>query len=1224
MGSLGALFSRLDEDPRLRGAQFERVCQWLLTNAPIYRHELAEVWLWREWPGRWSDLDAGIDLVARSRTGELWAIQAKAYDPAYSVTKRDIDSFLSESSRPEFSYRLLIATTDRIGATAVRTMHAQEKNVGLLLRGDLASLDVDWPVDPASIEDRPQPARTPRPHQLEAIKDVVAGFDTSDRGQLIMACGTGKTLTSLFIAERMESRRTLVLVPSLSLMSQTINAWTANATSDFEFLPVCSDETVTGSDAALQSTSGLGFPVTTYPSEIASFLRRKSRPLVVFATYQSSPQVTRAFAVGRLPRFDLVIADEAHRCTGPISSEFATVLDPAMIPARKRLFMTATPRYFTGHLVRTASESDFEVASMDDASLFGPVLHRLGFASAIERGLLTDYRVVVIGVSDIELLDWTESGRLVTDGKQMVTDARTLASQIGLLKAIDRFELHRVVSFHSRVSRARQFADSLPDVANWMTDGDPSASLWSEHVSGKMSAGKRRALLDRLATLTGANGSRTDGSGFDSGLLANARCLAEGVDLPSIDGVAFIDPRRSEVDIVQAVGRAIRLSPDKTLGTIVIPVFISTEETDQSSDDGEIDATGVLESSAFQPVWDVVSALRAHDDALAAELDSMRRDLGRLESPEISIPNKIIFDVPTLVSQDFADAFSVCLVEQTTERWEFWFGLLERYVEGHGTSRVPQKGLFEGFKLGVWVNGLRSHSDRLTTDQRERLEQLPDWSWDPFGDAWERGFAAATAYADEHGHLDVSGDLIVDGSSPNGFALGRWVSKQRAAQSGGHLSPERGSRLEALPGWSWSALDHRWETGLAALVAFASREGHCRVPSGHLENGVNLSSWTSSQRQRFRNGLTGADQIQRLDAVPGWFWSPRTDRFELGIELLREFAAHEGHCRVPKRFAVTTRGTRFDLGGWVRSVRSMARAGQVGPGRLTRLEALPGWTLNPEDQAWDETYEMLSEFAANEGHARVPQSLTADGVALGSWVINQRMLNGKGKLSADRAARLEALPGWSWDPRADAFEEGFAALEKFVVEHGHARPTAAAAQDGFRVGGWVSEQRGNYHRGRFDPKRVERLEALKGWTWSAAVDKWEIPFALLEQFAAETGSALVPLDHVVDEFTLGVWARQQRSRYRKGRMNPEHIARLEAVPGWTWDTRDGKWERGFTALQEFVASNGHARVPSSFVVDGFKLGQWVSVQRVEHQRGTLSAGRSAQLEALPDWQWRAK
>ena len=248
------------------------------------------------------------------------------------------------------------------------------------------------------------------PHVKEAFGATVKGFDTTDRGQLIMACGTGKTLAAMWISERLDAKRTLILVPSLSLLEQTLREWNANATKPFDYLAVCSDETVAEKDEFVAHTSELGLPVTTDPDRIAAFLRRRGRR-VVFATYQSSPQIAAAYS-GRTPRFDLAVADEAHRCTGLVGSEFTTILDPDRIKAKRRLFMTATPRIYTRRVRREVGKvDDLEIASMDDVDVFGPELHRLNFGASIERDLLSDYQVVVVGVSDSEYRRWAVFGQ---------------------------------------------------------------------------------------------------------------------------------------------------------------------------------------------------------------------------------------------------------------------------------------------------------------------------------------------------------------------------------------------------------------------------------------------------------------------------------------------------------------------------------------------------------------------------------------------------------------------------------------------------------------------------------------------------------------------------------------------------------------------------------------------------------------------------------------------
>ncbi len=326
VGTFDQLVDKLDANSGLKGLQFERIAKWFLINDPTYKSLLRRVWLWKEWRDRWSDLEAGIDIVAEDFDGKLWAVQYKAYRADRTITKVDIDKFLSESNRPVFAERLLIATTDNIHHVARNTMSAQEKSVSVVGLEALRLTDsyLDWPDSPDDLRP-PKPTKRARPHdyQLEAIKDVVKGFKTADRGKLIMACGTGKTLTALFIRDKLAAERTLVLVPSLSLLKQTMRVWQTSMGGEppFKSKPVCSDATVSRAeqDAPVAHTSDLGVPVTTDPAEIAAFLRKRG-PRVVFATYQSSPQIAKAFELERVPAFDLVVADEAHRCAGPVSS----------------------------------------------------------------------------------------------------------------------------------------------------------------------------------------------------------------------------------------------------------------------------------------------------------------------------------------------------------------------------------------------------------------------------------------------------------------------------------------------------------------------------------------------------------------------------------------------------------------------------------------------------------------------------------------------------------------------------------------------------------------------------------------------------------------------------------------------------------------------------------------------------------------------------------------
>lgn len=1070
---LRRLLAALDRNDHARGRQWERVCRWYLANDPLYKSQIRRTWLWRSWPGRWGR-DAGIDLVAELRDGSLMAVQAKAYAENYYVTKADLDSFLSESSRPKFSRRLLIATTNHLGPTALRTIHAQKVPAKFLALGDLERAQVDWPASPDDLRPRRLPPKKPRPHQRIAVAAVRKGFAKSDRGKVVMACGTGKTLVGLWCAEALRSSRTLLLFPSLTLLAQTLREWTMNATRPFQALAVCSDATVYDPDAFVEHTSDLDIKVTTDAKVIRAFLRGKG-PRVVFGTYQSSTELAKAMKAN-VPTFDLAIADEAHRCAGVVAGEFATILDARAIKAKRRLFMTATPRYFTGRIKREALESDYELASMDDIEHFGPTFYELSFGTAIEKDLLSNYQVAIVGIDDKTYRDYAQRGVFVTTDGKKVTDARTLAGQIGLARAMRKFDLRRTISFHSRIAGARSFSASVPGVIAWMPARTrPGGELWSKFISGEMPSGERDTLLGSFREL--ARGQR--------GLLSNARCLAEGVDVPAIDGVAFIDPRGSQIDIVQAVGRAIRKSEGKKIGTIVLPVFI--------------EATGkpevALDSTAFKPVWAVLKALRAHDAELGEQLDALRRELGRRAAGKLRLPAKIRFDLPVAVDRRFADALHVRVVEQTTASWEFWLGLLQAFVGRDGSALVPYEyATSDGHRLGAWVNTNRwlYRKGKLGRDRIAVLETLRGWSWNPLEDDFNEGLRRLRIFVARERHARVPAPY----QTPDGFRLGKWVSHTRAAYDEGRLSADRVSLLAAVRGWTWDVAADAFSNGLSELRAFVAREHHARVPRSYTSRtGYRLGVWVSDVRSRRRQGTLSRDQIAQLDAIPGWTWHLATElreaAFTKGVRELKAFAVRTGHLRVPETF---TSRTGYRLGTWLLNCRQRYRAGTLTPDRIAQLEEIRGWTWHPFEEKFDRGLGTLRAFVSREHHARVPTSyVSAGGYNLGSWIRTNRSEYRIGKLSKDRIAQLEAVPGWTWSPFDDAFRSGIGELLRFIARKHHARvPAQYKSPSGYRLGFWVAERREQYRSRAIPRVRLAELkralgskhlkELLPGWS----------------------------------------------------------------------------------------------------------------------------------------------
>ena len=731
----------------------------------------------------------------------------------------------------------------------------------------------------------------------------------------------------------------------------------------------------------------------------------------------------------------------------------------------------------------------------------------------------------------------------------------------------------------------------------------PKVELVTDHVSGEMSTGERNRRLNRLRNIEPGQ----------SAVLTNAGCLSEGIDVPALDGVAFIDPRRSQVDIVQAVGRAIRRSADKTIGTIVIPVFLS--DTD--------DPDTALSESEFEPVWSILRALRSHDDALGEALDEIRFSMGRRGGGG-GLPPKIKTDLPKNVSPKFAEAFTTRLVGATSAVWEEWFGRLESYVAESGNARPPADYSDEdGNALGGWVSFQRTHrtKGRLSDERVERLESLPGWSWDPKEDVWNGYFDELVAYVATNGNAAVPTSLVL----PDGRRLGMWASGQRTNRTKGQLSDEKAERLESLPGWSWDLKEDEWNGYFGELVAYVEEHGTSRVERRHVtSSGLKLGAWVGGTRSYRSRGKLRADRIKRLEGLPFWTWDAYESDFEDGFAALAAWVDQHGHTRVPakKKF------NGIVLGTWVSKRRSERASGALGQDRIEQLEAIPGWTWDPKAEVIQEWLDALSEYVSEHGHAEVQWDyVNSGGQKLGSWVVHQRVKYREGRLEASISGFVERLPGWVWDPGQEKWEVAFAELEAFAGVEGHSRPKQKhETPGGLQLGTWVANQRQFFKKDKLSPEQVTRLEALPGWVWNTVEANWEEAFALLEAYVAREGHSGVPQGHSESGFGLGVWVNKQRGKYRKGKTPPNKATRLLSLEGWEWEPGNARLSEGLSqgleALEQFAADHGHARVPREYVTsDGLKLGVWVGNQRAGRSR--LSTELRATLEALPGWVWHS-
>ncbi|MEE7627046.1 DEAD/DEAH box helicase family protein [Methylobacter sp. Wu8] len=655
---------------REKGTYFEDLIICYLRNEASYKDLYSDVWTYADWAKEqgMDARDTGIDLVAKTAgTDEYHAIQCKFYAPDYRVQKSDIDSFFTASGKKPFTHRVIIVTTNHWSEHAEDALQNQQPPVSKIDLNDLENSQIDWARYQPDQAPVLKPKKTIRPHQEPAISKVTEKLAIADRGKLIMACGTGKTYTSLKIAEQLAGRgkRVLFLVPSLSLLSQTLTEWTQEANVPLHSFAVCSDSDVgkkrkNDNDIVQTYTHELRYPATTDAGHLAKEMskRHDSHDMsVVFSTYHSIAVISKAQKEYDLAGFDLIICDEAHRTTGATfdgedESNFVKVHDADFIQAKKRLYMTATPRIYGDVAKATAEKDNVTLCSMDDETLFGEELHVISFSEAVRQKLLVDYKVIVLAIDEAHVSQRLQK-LLADDENQLKVD--DAAKIVGCWKALskqgasedltdDNAAMRRAVAFCQVIEpsdKAKTHKVSSKNIARMFKTvvdayreeelkqghiDQPALALQCEaaHIDGSMNASEKETQINWLKAETPESTCR---------ILSNVRCLSEGVDVPALDAVLFLTPRNSQVDVVQSVGRVMRLAEGKKRGYIILPVVIPAGvEPHKALDDNK----------TYKVVWQVLRALRAHDDrfdAMINKLDLIGKDTSKMEI--IAITDKI-------------------------------------------------------------------------------------------------------------------------------------------------------------------------------------------------------------------------------------------------------------------------------------------------------------------------------------------------------------------------------------------------------------------------------------------------------------------------------------------------------------------------------------------------------------------------------------------------------
>lgn len=1072
VASFFELESRISKlpDEQSRGDAFEVFAEAYL--ATQRKHDATNVWPLGAVPNQLlqklglAAKDYGIDGVFETRLGQYNAYQVKFRTKRPALTWRELSTFIGLADSPEIRSRVLFTNCDDLPSV----LNARQGF--FCIRGtDLDRLEADdfraieaWLANSAFTP----PKKQPLPHQIEALDALLPALERHDRVSAIMACGTGKSLVSLWVAERMQASRILVLVPSLALLRQLLHEWLRETRlPNLAYLCVCSDATVKdGLDFIATEQSDLDFQVSTDAVSVRKFLDAPySGTKIVFSTYQSARIVGKALK--SCESFDFAVFDEAHKTAGREGRNFAFALEDANLSIRKRLFLTATPRHYNPRQQNSDGEAQL-VFSMDRPDVYGPQAYCLTFAEAARREIICEYKVIIsVITSEMVTNEILNRGEVLVKGDAV--RARQVANQIALRDAIEKYGAKKVFTFHRTVKSAASFvADGSEGIRNHMPEFD------AFHVNGTMSTASREREMRDFRESARA-------------IMSNARCLTEGVDVPAVDMVAFLSPRRSRVDIVQATGRAMRRSPGKTTGYVLVPLYVeqAVNETVEEA----------VNRSNYDEVWEVLNSLQEQDDVLA----DIVRYAGEQNGAQKGLDDSRLADRVDVVGVPIdLEALRSALVTRCfgviTSSWDIYLGKLAAYKDRFGHCNVETEWEEDPY-LGRWVSAQRVRKKKgvLSNERIARLDALGFvWNWLELKgqETWMKWYRELEKYTLENGNPHIPA------RHPN-TKLASWVWIQRQRRKGTlkqrngfieTLTTEQINLLDAL-GFHWDARSGRlaeyWSNGLERLKKFREQHGHCDLSK--VENcDDSLRAWANYQRTRIAQGKIHPDHKSQLDALD---FSSTRDAIDYDwqqkYERLKQYHATNGNADVPNRWPEDIK-----LASWVSQQRQRRKNNLLSQEEVCLLDELEFTWQFRERGNWDDRLAELIQYKAKNGNFEAPLNC-AEFPKLGRYVRNMRAKRNNGTLSTDRIAKLDAI-GFNWVSSKKVlvggggitaeWQSSFDELLEYYEAHGSCNVPYMWPQNP-KLAHWVSRQRYLKKQNKLHPKRQEKLNEI-GFSWN--------------------------------------------------------------------------------------------------------------------------------------------
>ena len=1124
------------------GKIFEIFTKHYFIASPSEKDNYKNVWLFDEVPSEIrnklniGNIDYGVDLVLEDTEGLFYAVQCKFKNDENSVLNWTADKIanLFAFCPNADGYIVFSNAADLDKVSKTRHEKFTFYSITNLLEIDSDAIESIYQslVNNKEIERK---LFHPKFHQEKAISDCVEFFEIENRGQLILPCGAGKTLTALWIKEKLDCRNTLVLVPSLALLRQIKNDWAKQRRTSYRYICVCSETDIDKDsiDTLVTHTYEIDVHVTTNPEQISSFLKKDYQEKVIFSTYHSLQSVADAIS-GSGFEFDFIFCDEAHKTAGVGQNRFSLVHDNDIIPSKRRLYATATPRIVKESLKKKLGDDLKFAYDMNDPETFGYEFHRMTFKEAIEIGILVDYQIIAIGVNSDELKTYIENRHYV-DSHATIDE---IANNYALEHVMEKYNAKHAITFHSRVKLAEEFVNRHSKLFK-------AVNTYS--VNGDQTTSYRNIVLDDFKHSTKA-------------VISNARCLTEGVDVPTIDLVYFSDPKNSKVDIVQAVGRALRKKDGKKKGFVVIPIYHTRHDDVESS----------ISESSFKNLLQVIRSLCEQDERLQDEINSLAFGKGKRKTNRIDFTNTVFSEEQDIIllegfEEKLKNSLFDQIIEKTSNNWDIWYLQFKEFVDTNN-GRYPTEE--ENIELYRWVAQQRNRkkNNTLKNEEIRKLNEV-NFVWDMHEWKWDSMYSQLVAYSKEN---------EFEPYKENNAELASWYRTQLNLLSVGKLREDRIPKIKAIK-FKGPANRNKWIPQYEELVRFRN-ENPDRWPQYDRENPDSpenkLNVFCQTIRKRYREDDLGDYWFEKMVEIDFNF-EGKTDNWTKYYEEVKSI--------ISDRNTISIAEIGDNVYSWIIRHKKLYESGELSKYQSEKVSEL---NLNRFFETWDETFSKVEKWV--QDNDKVPTRNTNKD--LHSWLYSQRFRYKNGTLSEEQIIKLTTI-GFDLEGKGKEINEQkwlsqYSEYKQFVENNG--REPSVVTENKLYI--WVQSQRAHYagnlrNRNAMPQNRLDLLNSV-GFNWvgegPGGDESWENNFLLFSQKIDSFGNINLPthIDGAINP--LYTWWFNQKRAFENGKLSEIKITRFQEI-GFDFNDsknnsqRDGftKWSKRLIEIADFIKINGH-------------------------------------------------